>query len=186
MAELTGLPEDFARAIDALRVARPRPEIILEEVTAPRRLAPYSFALGATVLRGDDEVATGRLVVLHDPDGHDAWSGTLRMVSYVSAELDPDMAGDPMLAPVGWSWLIDALDAGDAHYTAVGGTVTQVTSTRFGDIAGPANTADIEVRASWTPLDDDLEPHLSAWCTLLSSMAGLPPPGISMLASNGA
>jgi hypothetical protein len=185
MAESTGLPETFARAVAGLRGVRPRPEILLEEVAAPQRLAPYSFALGATVLRDHDEVATGRLVLLHDPEGHDAWSGTLRVVSYVTAELEPDMAGDPMLAEVGWSWLVDALAAGGAKYTAAGGTVTQVVSTRFGDLAGPPDAADIELRASWTPIDDDLGPHLSAWCILLASTAGLPPPGISLLASNG-
>ena len=185
MAQSTGLPECFARAVAGLRGVKARPEILLEEVAAPQRLAPYSFALGATVLRGQDEVATGRLVLLHDPDGHDAWAGTLRVVTYVTAELEPDMAGDPMLAEVGWSWLIDALAAGGAKYTAAGGTVTQVTSTRFGDLAGPPDSTDIELRASWTPLDEDLGPHLSAWCILLASTAGLPPPGITLLASNG-
>jgi hypothetical protein len=185
MAESTGLPESFARAVAGLRGVRPRPEIVLEEVAAPQRLAPFSFALGATVLRDEDEVATGRLVLLHDPDGQDAWSGTLRVVTYVTAELEPEMAGDPMLAAVGWSWLLDALSSCGARYTAAGGTVTQVSSTRFGDLAGPPDAADVELRASWTPLDDELGPHLSAWCALLASTAGLPPPGISLLASNG-
>ena len=58
----------------------------------------------AAVHRSEDEVATGRLVLLHDPDGQDAWNGTLRVVTYVAAELEPEMAGDPMLAAVGWSW----------------------------------------------------------------------------------
>ena len=40
---------------------------------------------------------------------------------------------------------------------------------------------DIEIRASWTPLEDNLEPHLSAWCALLASTAGLPPPGVAAL-----
>jgi hypothetical protein len=186
MAESTGLPECFARAVAGLRSIRPRPEIRLEEIPAPQRLAPFSFALGATVIRDDDEVATGRLVLLHDPDGQDAWSGTLRVVVYVTAELESEMAGDPMLAAVGWSWLVDALEANGARYTAAGGTVTQVSSTRFGDLAGPPEATDVELRASWTPLDDDLRPHLSAWFALLASTAGLPPPGITLLASNGA
>jgi hypothetical protein len=186
MAESSGLPESFTRAIAGLRGVRPRPEILLEEVAAPQRLAPFSFALAAAVHRSDEEVANGRLVLLHDPDGQDAWSGTLRVVSYVTAELEPEMAGDPMLAAVGWSWLMDALELNRARYTAAGGTVTQISSTRFGDLAGPPDTADVELRASWTPLDDHLGPHLSAWCTLLASTAGLPPPGITLLAANDA
>ncbi len=183
MASIGTEPGTFAHAVASLRAVRPRPEILLEEVPAPQRLAPHGFALGATVVRQAEEVATGRLVVLYDPEGQEAWAGTLRLVSYVTAELDPEMAGDPMLAEVGWSWLLDALEAAGADYTAAGGTVTQVSSTRFGDLAGPPATADVEVRASWTPVSPDLGPHLSAWCSLLASTAGLPPPGITALAA---
>jgi hypothetical protein len=83
---------------------------------------------------------------------------------------------------VGWSWLTDALAVAGARYTAAGGTVTQTSSTRFGDLAGPPSTADLEIRASWTPLQTDLGPHVEAWYALLASTAGLPPPGVTALA----
>ncbi len=182
MAPSTALPDTFSRAVDGLRAFQARPEILLEEISAPRRLAPYAFALSASVLRGGEEVATGRLVLLHDPAGHDAWGGTLRLVTYVTAEVESEIAADPLLPAVAWSWLIDALAAHGATYAAVGGTVTQTSSTRFGELAGPAPTADVEVRASWTPVDPDaLQRHLDAWCTLLASTAGLPPPGVAVL-----
>ncbi|MGH3713565.1 MAG: DUF3000 domain-containing protein [Micromonosporaceae bacterium] len=184
MVPSTAVPEAFTRAVGGLRAVRPREEILLEEISPPKRLAPYAFAQSAAVLRGEDEVATGRLILLHDPEGHDAWNGTLRLVTYVTAEVEPEMATDPMLPAVGWSWLIDALDGNGAQYAAIGGTVTQTTSTRFGELAGPAAAADLEIRASWTPLDDDLAPHLRAWCTLLGSTAGLPPPGVARLGSH--
>ena len=57
--------------------------------------------------------------------GHAAWEGTLRLVTYVTAELDAEMAGDPFLPEVGWSWLTDALDHNGAHYKAAAGTVTR-------------------------------------------------------------
>ncbi|PZF79042.1 DUF3000 family protein, partial [Jiangella anatolica] len=101
MAAPIALPETFARAVAGLRSAAPRPEILLEEVGAPQRLAPYAFALSATVLRDGDEVATGRLILLHDPAGHEAWRGTLRLVTYVTAELEVDLAADPLLPGVG-------------------------------------------------------------------------------------
>ena len=44
-------PEAFTRAVAGLRAAAPRAEITLEEIAAPQRLAPYAFALSATVLR---------------------------------------------------------------------------------------------------------------------------------------
>ncbi|MCZ7376081.1 DUF3000 domain-containing protein [Micromonospora chokoriensis] len=181
MAPPIALPEAFARAVAGLRSATPRPEITLEEVGAPQRLAPYAFALAATVLRDGDEVATGRLILLHDPAGHEAWQGTLRLVTYVTAELEVDLAADPLLPGVGWTWLTDALDAQDAGHRAIGGTVTQTMSTRFGDLAGPPTVGDIEIRASWTPVDDDLTAHLLGWCALLADTAGLPPPGVTAL-----
>jgi hypothetical protein len=181
MAPSTVIPASFTRAVDDLRAVTPRSEIVLEEVPAPQRLAPFSYALSGTVLRQGDEVATGRLVLLHDPAGHDAWDGTMRLVTYVTAELEAELAADPLLPAVGWSWLIDALDGQGAAYTAIGGTVTQTLSTRFGDLAGPPTAADIEIRASWTPRDDDLTAHLEAWCALLASTAGLPPPGVTAL-----
>jgi hypothetical protein len=187
MAPPIAHPETFARAVAGLRSVSPRPEIVLEEVGAPQRLAPYAFALSAAVLRdGDpdgDEVATGRLILLHDPAGHDAWQGTLRLVTYVTAELEVDLASDPLLPGVGWTWLVDALDAQGARYRAIGGTVTQTLSTRFGELAGPPAAGDIEIRASWTPLGDNLAPHLLGWCALLASTAGLPPPGVTALSS---
>lgn len=182
MAASTALPPDtFTRAVLGLRTVHPRAEIRLEEITAPRKLAPYAFALGATVLRDDDEILTGRLVLLHDPAGHPAWQGTLRLVSYLVADIEPELAADPLLPTVGWSWLIDALDEHGADYTAAGGTVTQTNSTGFGELAGPPATAELEIRASWTPLDDDLAVHLESWCALLASTAGLPPPGVAPL-----
>ena len=178
-------PETFARAVATIRSVRPRREIILDEVSPPTRLAPFAHAVSAVVHRTPDELeedfATGRLILLHDPAGHEAWGGTTRLVTYVTAEMEPDLAADPLLPGVGWSWLVDALEANGASYTALGGTVTQTMSTRFGKLAGPPTAADVEIRASWTPLDDDLDAHVLAWTALLASTAGLPPPGITAL-----
>ena len=182
MASPTVVPERFARAVAGLRSASLREEIARAEVGAPPPPGPYTSPPPAAGRRGDDdEIATGRLILLHDPAGHDAWEGTMRLVTYVTAEVDVDMAADPLLPAVGWTWLTDALDAQDAGYRAIGG---QTMSTRFGDLAGPPATADIEIRASWTPTDDHLGAHLLAWSVLLASTAGLPPPGITALDSH--
>jgi hypothetical protein len=182
MAPSTVPPETFTRAVAGLRPVAPRPEIVLTEVPAPKRLAPFAFALSGTVLRHGEEVAAGRLILLCDPTNPEPWGGgSLRLVTYVTAELEPELAADPLLPAVGWSWLVDALESEGAEYTAIGGTVTQTMSTRFGELAGPPTTADIEIRASWTPLDSELEEHLYAWCALLASTAGLPPPGVTAL-----
>jgi hypothetical protein len=75
------------------------------------------------------------------------------------------------------------LETHDAQHTALGGTVTRTVSTRFGDLAGANSVgeADLEIRASWTPLGGDLRAHMHAWCALLASTAGLPPPGVAVL-----
>ncbi|WP_163568381.1 DUF3000 domain-containing protein [Fodinicola feengrottensis] len=180
-ASASKVPDVFAQAVNALCEVKPRAEIALEEIPPPQRLAPYSFAMSASVTRDDSEVASGRLILLYDPAGQEAWDGLLRIVTFVSAELDSEMAADPLLAEVGWSWLVESLDDNGAQYTAAGGTVTHHQPSRFGDLAGPADTADVELRASWTALDTALGPHLEAWCTLLASTAGLPPPGVTPL-----
>jgi len=181
MAPSTVLPDTFAHAVATLRAPTPRPEIVLEEMNPPQRLAPFAHAIGGTVSRRGEEVATGRLILLYDPAGHEAWEGTVRLVTYVTAEIEAELATDPLLATVGWSWLTEALVERAAEHTAIAGTVTQTMSTRFGDLAGPPASADLEIRASWTPLDDDLGGHLLAWCDLLASTAGLPPPGVTAI-----
>jgi hypothetical protein len=182
---------EFRTALSSLRELRLRPEIQLEEVPAPQRLAPHAIALSAEVLDpassadpGDEvELGVGRLVVLHDPEGQEAWQGTFRVVAFVRATLEPEMAADPMLAEVGWSWLVEALDECDAGYRMLSGTVTRVTSESFGDLADRPLEGQVEMRASWTPLTADMTAHARAWAQVLGQAAGLMPlaPGIAQL-----
>jgi len=175
-------PDLFRRAVASLTSTSVRAEVHVEPLRPPQRLAPYSYAIAADVRLPDgDELATGRLVLLHDPDGVEAWDGVLRLVAFASAELDPQMGVDPMLPAVGWSWLTGALDERAAAYRAAGGTVTQTTSTRFGDLAGPRTTIELEMRASWTAQDADISRHLHAFVDLLCAAAGLPPEGVTVL-----
>jgi hypothetical protein len=177
---MTHAPELFREAVAALQAVRPRPEVTVETMRAPQRLAPWSYALSCETTGPADVQATGRLVLLHDPEGPESWNGVLRLVSYVRAELDRELATDPFLPAVGWSWLTDALESSGASWHTLGGTVTETSSARFGDISGPARTDDLELRASWTPTDEHLQPHGEAFLQLMSSVAGLPPVGVSL------
>lgn len=174
-------PADFRAAVASMRAATLRPEVFCEEMPAPQRIAPYSSALSADVTVDDIDLGTGRIILLHDPAGNEAWNGTFRCVVYARAEIDPDLISDPMLAAVGWSWLSEALDAHGASYAEMSGTVTSVATESFGGMADEEGTAQIEVRASWTPvatdgdLPLDLAPHVEAWAELLCTSAGLPP-----------
>ena len=98
---------------------------------------------------------------------------------------DEQLVDDAMFSEVAWSWLTDALGESGAEHDAVGGTVTRTASTRFGDLAGPEHTVDVEIRASWTARDTDLDKHLLAWLEVLGNAAGLPPPGVHLLGPSG-
>lgn len=175
----THRPAEFEAALDALRAASLRAELRVSEIPAPGSLAPYAVAFSADVapsLHGEDsDLGTGRFVLLYDPDEPEAWGGRFRVVCFAQAPLETDIGLDPFLADVAWSWLVDALDARGARYIAASGTATKILSTGFGELARQGDGAQIEVRASWTPLDAAVGPHVEGWGELLCMLAGLPP-----------
>jgi hypothetical protein len=196
---LDQVPADFLFALGTLRQARCRSELRLEEIPAPSRLAPFAVALGAEVLvpgdpagagavhgpaaaalapasgSDDVELATGRFILLHDPDGSAVWDGEFRIVTYIRAQLEPEMGNDEMLGSVAWTWLVEALDNHAAPYRSAGGTATRVLSESFGTLSERPNSIDIELRASWTPATADITSHLEAWSDMVCTFAGLPP-----------
>jgi hypothetical protein len=181
-------PPAFVAAVATMRAARLRPEIHCEEMPAPQRIAPFAAALSADVTVDGDDIGTGRIILLHDPMGNDAWDGEFRCVAYARAEIDVELITDPMLAAVGWTWLTDALDAHGASYHMASGTVTRVATESFGGMAEDSAAAQLEIRASWTPHLSagisagvelggalDVGPHVEAWGELLCTAVGLPP-----------
>lgn len=183
----------FGRLIESFRSFTPRAEILLEEIPAPQKLATYSFALSADVSNGllgddEDEIASGRFVLLHEPGGQDTWDGEFRCVTYVRADVDPMMQEDPLLPEVGWKWLLESLSQAGCKFTAASGTVTRVASASFGKLSPRSDEAEIEIRASWTPVITDVHEmlnHIRGWCNLLSEISGLVPipEGVSTITS---
>ena len=168
----------FARTLSALRDVRLRSEVRLTEVPAPTRIAPYAAALTADVIDvedPDEDLATGRFVILHDPAAPDTWDGQWRIITFARAELEPELAGDPMLGAVGWSWLSDSLTNRNLGWTAEAGTVTRVVSESFAGLADREASVEMEIRASWTPVGGDVADHLRAWADMLCTIAGIPP-----------
>ncbi|WP_022916188.1 DUF3000 domain-containing protein [Ruania albidiflava] len=171
-------PPDFEAALLSLRGHRMRPELRLEEIPPPTRIAPYALALTGEVNPSDDPeemLGSGRFVVLYDPEGQEAWNGEFRVIVMARATLEDEFAADPMLGEVGWSWLTDALEAQDAGYHSLSGTVTRVLSETFGGLELRSGEVEIEIRASWTPNSTDLAPHLRSWALMTCQAAGLPP-----------
>ncbi|MBD8077951.1 DUF3000 family protein [Cellulosimicrobium arenosum] len=177
-ARTTDVPAEFRAALDSIGAQRVRPEVRLQEVPAPRRVAPFSAALTGEVGGqgdGDPELASGRFVLLYDQGGQEAWQGRFRVVTLVRATLEPEMADEEMLARVAWSWLDEAVHDAGASTHAEGGTVTRTVSQSFGALAGRRDDVELEIRASWTADSTDLGAHLAAWSVLLCTAAGLPP-----------
>jgi hypothetical protein len=197
--------EMFAAAVAVFRAGRDaqvRRDLKFEDVAAPKRLAPYATAIAATVQRDDTDVAWGRLVLLYDPEGQQGWHGAFRLVAYIRAEVEPEIAADPLLGEVGWSWLSEALDAQVPGYAAPSGTVTRVITEGFGAKRDEVPLTGFELRASWSPAApeaagaapgqamDELEElglstHIAAWCDCLAAAAGLEPPGTRALRPPG-
>jgi hypothetical protein len=183
----------FGAAVEELRSGREqlqaiRPELSFEDVPAPRTLAPFATALGAAVRVGGAEIASGRFVLLYDPAGQRGWGGPLRVIVYIRAEVEQEIAEDPMVGQVAWSWLTEALEARTAGYSQPSGTVTRVITEGFGAKAGEPPSLGFELRASWSPAAGaaspggpaeapagDLTGHLAAWCGVLCAASGLPP-----------
>lgn len=179
------LPARFAAALQSMRRPRLRPEVHLTEVPGPGRVAPWSAALEGEVAVSGLELATGRFVVLHDPDGQDTWQGDFRVVTLVRATLEPEMAADPLLGEVVWSWVTETVEEAGIDVLALGGTVTRVLSSSFGALSGTPEAVDLELRASWTPTDTALGTHLHVWADLMATAGGLPPlpDGVTALTS---
>ena len=186
---------DLHAGCDAQRPLRP--QVVFEDVPAPRRLAPHAAAIGATVRAADAgpqeqaDIALGRFVLLYDPDGQPGWGGPFRVVAYIRADVEPEIAADPLLGTVGWSWLTEALDARAVGYAAPSGTVTRVVTEGFGGKQDEPTATELELRASWSPVGPaahlaappPLAGHVAAWCDALCAAAGLPPAaaGVSVL-----
>ena len=207
-AHAAGSPAEatFALAVAAFTAgldAQRRNDLQFEDVPAPKRLAPYARAVAATIQRDKTDVAWGRLVLLYDPEGQQGWDGFFRLVAYVHADVEPEIAADPLLGEVGWSWLTEALDARVPGYAKPSGTVTRVITEGFGAKQHELPLTGFELRASWSPVGSDaakgapgsedpgdleiidLSAHIAAWCDCLFAAAGLEPPGTRALRPPG-
>ena len=108
-----------------------RPELSFEDVrrrarwprTPPRWRPPCWMAKGHRQRPA---------VLLYDPAGQDGWGGPLRIIVYIRADLDPEIAEDPLIGQVGWTWLTEALGQRTGGYAQPSGTVTTVVTEGFG------------------------------------------------------
>jgi len=152
-------------------------------IRPPQRLAPYSYALGAEVSIPDRRSSPngprrrlGRLILLHDPDGSEAWDGTMRLGRYHPATWTPPRPSTrccPRWRGAGWSTRSTPGRArhssrrhGHGHHLC-----------RYGDISGPPRAHQLEMRASWTATSLELGTHVQAFCEVSSNAPGCHRPG---------
>lgn len=179
----TAPPADFIAAAESLRSATLRSDLVVREIPAPDQIAPHAIAFAAGIREGigqepegilDSPGGAGRFVLMHDPASAEEWGGPFRIVCFAQAPLELEIGVDPFISDVAWSWLVDALDSREARYTYISGTATKVLSSSFGALEARGDGAQIELRASWTPLGESLASHAEAWSELLCLLAGLP------------
>lgn len=177
----------FLTALDSLKGQCFRNDFHVVQIPPPSQIAPWSVALQAEIndsptLDPDYHRGFAKFVVLHDPAGQSTWNGTFRIVMHAQAPIDPQMAEDPLLGEVAWSWLPESLVDSGASYHSLNGTVTRVYNETFGGLYIDRSRIELEVRASWSPSTEYLTEHLRAWEKFCVSMAGLPPePSVATL-----
>ena len=188
----TAEPAQFREAVAAMNATTVRPEIELGPIRPPQRLAPFSYALGAEVRHPETAIvpersegdAFGRLILLHDPEGAEAWDGTMRLVAYIQADLDSSEAVDPAAAGSG----VELARRG-------AGVARPNTSRRWAAPSPPprrcatATSPGRRAPTSWScgrrgrRRRSKLGPHVQAFCEVLEHAAGLPPAGVTDLSS---
>jgi len=174
-------------AVSTLRLPHVRPELVIEEVPAPNRLAQFAIALAVDAVSSlDEDLASGRFVVLHEPDGQPTWNGDFRVVTFVKAPLESDVLIGDMFDEVAWTWLVESLQDHGADMHNLSGTVTRTVSRSFADLRDREIQTDLEIRASWTPDSEDLSTHIKAWLGLIEICADLEPlpAGVSAIAKS--
>lgn len=178
-------PPVFTTAVAQITATGLRAELDYDFIAPPKHLAPHAFALAAGVNQNgtqvtgekadiDSDIASGRLLLLHDPAQVDTWGNDFRFICYAQADIEVEIGVDPLVSEVSWSYLVDSLITHNADYTALSGTATKTISTGYGALAKHGTGAQLQLRASWTPGSDDFAAHVRAWADLLCLLGGLP------------
>ena len=184
-----GAPAEFRLAVESLRAASVREELVLQQIDAPGKLAKHEVAFSANIDAASTDVATdlgtGRFVLLWDPEEPEPWGSRFRVITFAKSPLETDIGADEQISDVAWAWLTEALQNRHANFIAEAGTATRIISSGYGALSNQSDHAELEIRASWSPVDTNANAHLEAWQDLVCIMSGLPnlPAGVSSFAS---
>lgn len=177
---------EFAAALLSLKQSSIREELTIEQLAAPQEIATHSIAFSAEIKSETSEVSgklgTGRFVLFWSPEPQENWTSNFRVVCFARSPLETDIGRESDGVDVTWDWLTSALNISGAEHSALAGTTTRIISTGHGMMDQQSEHAEIEIRASWSPLGTDLRKHLDAWQNLVCVMSGYAiAPGVQKL-----
>ena len=174
--DLTDLSDTFQGMLSGLGEVTPREEIILTQIPSPKGIAPEAVAISAEVAHETaSDHGVSRLVYCRDPEMPEGWNSEFRIIGYAKSPIELEMAKDDYTASMPWEWLKDCLNASGGQFAHEAGTTTTVISTGHGSLVSQPQHGELEIRASWAPLDFDLSNHLRGWIELVALISGLPP-----------
>ncbi|MEO0024567.1 MAG: hypothetical protein RL196_1008 [Actinomycetota bacterium] len=174
-----GASAEFRIAAQTFRHAALRSELGVVQISAPQNLASEAIAFAANIeteaTGAHGDLGTGRFILLHEATEQEQWGGCFRIVCFAKSPLETDLGSDAQMAEVSWDWLTESLIRHGARFAYEAGTATRIISSGFGSLAGQSDHAELEMRASWSPLEDEMAAHLEAWQDLVCIMSGFPP-----------
>ena len=174
--DLTDLSDTFQGMLSGLGEVTPREEIVLTQIPSPKGIAPEAVAISAEVAHETaSDHGVSRLVYCRDPEMPEGWNSEFRIIGYAKSPIELEMAKDDYTASMPWEWLKDCLKVSGAQFAHEAGTTTTVISTGHGSLVSQPQHGELEIRASWAPLDFDLSNHLRGWIELVALISGLPP-----------
>ena len=167
---------EFAAALLSIRHSTLREELVVTQLAAPGDIATHAIAFSAELKSETSEVSgklgTGRFVVFWSPEPQENWTSNFRVVCFARSPLETDIGRESDGVDVTWDWLTSALNNSGAEYSALAGTTTRIISTGHGMMDQQSEHAEIEIRASWSPVGTDIRRHLEAWQNLVCVMSG--------------
>jgi hypothetical protein len=169
------VPAQFASAALGLTKELLRSELETHQIPAPDKIAQFAIAFSThrpNPAETPSSRAAGRVVFLYDTDQFETWGSNMRVIAYGKSPLESGVIDDSDYANYWWGTLELTLQNHGATYSTGAGTITKMISTGVGSLENEPVHTEIELRASWSPIEDNLAPHFAAWQDLIAEMAG--------------
>lgn len=178
MSEDPQLPAAFKLALLSIRQTKLPPHLVIEEIPLPHKETAFGVAISARTKiqdSGDKPAGIGRFALFYDYDPPLGWDDTMRCVIYVESQIDMQLATDSLAPQVAWSWLTESLINANPGHSSLVGTVSVEVNQAFGGLTLGGNEAQIQIRASWSPQNQQVGPDFTAWLNTLLLCSGLDP-----------